>query len=117
MKTIENIELLRKLQPILKELGVETEYEIVDDGCTEPYPMREEDIYFRWEEDFTFLKTLTLEEAIELLPDYIVIDIRPNEIWVHSTKYWYTSTSKWETPLQAIEKMLEYLIDNKHLWT
>ncbi len=108
MKTIENIELLKKLHPYMKgETGYNTLHE--------------------WLE----YRTLTLEEAIELLPDFIKDkDLRDGYVsiwkmdWEYDIKYsyWVWEDEEtivefiWKTLLEAIEKMLEYLINNNLLW-
>lgn len=105
MKVIENIELLKKLAPYLEDM--ETEYVV--------HKMSWEIILYDscWVCDESYLKLLTLEEAIELLPYNNCI----TKIW-----YWYrvedmsAHEELWKTLLEAIEKMLEYLLDNDLLW-
>lgn len=84
-----------------------------------------------WIEEWDgFIKTLTLEEAIEFLPEIIkfnwdkcrftiikldlwyMIQIRP-EMWA-----WNWASETWKTLLEAVENMLIYLLDNNLLgWT
>lgn len=94
-KVIENIELLEKLQPYLWE----TEKSISVSLWT------------------VNLKTLTLEEAMDLLPIYTRIrQIRGWEWLTDNKALWIKDKNIWgKTKLQAIEKMLEYLIDNNLL--
>jgi len=123
-KVIEDLELLKKLAPYLED--VETEYYI---------DVNWNILNIHWPEDLTkdiWIKTLTLEEAIEtVLPKYIFTDKKENltiRSWIsENIEYWNigyfnivtNETSlkevKWETLLQAIQKMLEYLIDNNLL--
>ena len=113
IKTI-NFELSKRLTEWGYLDNIETEYEMND--------------YWKiviWESDY---KTLTLEEAIEVLPNNFSLD----NYWYHlqmGKKYiWYFKNvtyclnSKnpiqeftWNTLLEAIEKMLEYLLDNNLL--
>lgn len=141
MKVIENIELLKKLQPYLKD--VETEYVITD--YKKVYTLYEVYIvdtnnpnsamYWIWEPYWRFndkihppcltstkhydwiYKTLQLEEAIELLPLWIHICIVE-----YKGKKWYEVNTNRKcfisnNLMELLEKMLEYLIDNDLLWT
>ena len=135
-KVIENIELLKKLQPYLEN-------------------MIPEHSYYKWDlnrlvtkefEPDKYIKTLTLEEAIEFLPnridwenhafyleitkaeteyhiaycadmkDYIWEDCVWDEFKMFECTYMNDKHLFWETLLEAIEKMLEYLLDNELLW-
>ena len=123
MKVIENIELLKKLQPYLEDV----EYMIFLDNW-EPSLFEEMPAIYK----DRFIKTLTLEEAIELLPSYIYWDNwqklniyykKEDEEEVEYICYLKEFKDlrayeffKSKTLLQAIEKMLEYLIDNDLLW-
>lgn len=68
-----------------------------------------------------FIKTLTFEEAIEFLPliDNSVLDFAKLK---NKYRIWYPLISEkinfihWKTLLEAIEKMIEYLLDNDLLW-
>jgi len=77
----------------------------------------------------TIYKALTLEEAIEFLPKSIKKERYVNAPWTYNynINIYYNNMyricyscyekredfeSKWKTLLQAIEKMLEYLLDN-----
>lgn len=134
-KVIQDIELLKRLQPLLEE--VKTEYVYLY------YPSEKwskKRIYnyackmlikHHW--CYIDYKTLTLEEAIEFLP----ICINNNYFTSWRTEKWHwcsylekdddelyildrglnTNIYHKETLLQAIEKMLTYLIDNKLIWT
>lgn len=116
MKTI-NLELSKRLAHYLENINVKYFYE-------------DWFIIYKWWVDIKnykklwLIKTLTLEEVIEVLPKYIFIynkyahpyiDILNNTIY-----YWYWAIigfgEKWETLLQAAEKILEYLLDNNLLW-
>lgn len=148
-KVIENIELLKKLQPYIWD----TEYwlEIYNEDWEDIYQAPKDfwHLYTRQNtrkdpvKYYTQLKTLTLEEAIELLP--VVIhnaewswedwsrwpcsiyfsyhkEIRSCEEWIiHKIQIKEYSTGQeldlvvWKTALETFEKMLEYLIDNNLL--
>lgn len=118
-KTITDIELLKKLQPILED--VETEYWLAKDtiwnyNVTKIYNTQKWLAYPK-----IWFKTLTLQEAIDILP---------RDVWnwelvftKNSCRYqdilldWnqWLLMFNWETLLQAISKMLTYLIDNNLL--
>ena len=117
MKTI-NFELSKRLN----ELG------LLDDIDTEYYIDEENTIYSNsciGYEDAYIVKTLSLEEALEFLK---------NEIWiacdfsirnVHNM-WWKLEWCfeepepnifiKWKTLLEAVEKMIEFLLDNNLIW-
>ena len=118
MKVIENIPLLKKLQPFLGE----TEYWIIIHS--EWYDIELSNHI--WIGDY---KTVHLEEAIELLPSRLLNNSGvtlnllmdksmvfyysvsyDNEIWLEEQKI--EIDFEWAKLLEAIEKMLEYLIDN-----
>lgn len=111
-KVIENIELLKKLQPHLWK----TEYYIdIKTKSVEKYFFN--DTFYPKD-----LKTLTLEEAIEL--------IHKNKISLEITTWTIDEKNKliysintnienkkflWYKLIEQIEKMIEYLIDNNLL--
>jgi len=121
MRTI-NLELSKKLAPYLKE--VDTEYIWVDiQWCIDIIKTN------NWLDEFDYIcKTFTLEEAIEFLPktvkDWYIYWLQIN--WKSNLEYWirynnyairkFIYSQRWKTLLEAIEKMLEYLLDNNLLW-
>lgn len=124
-RVIENIELLKKLQPYLEY--VETEYWFVlVNKEVDNYKLERTDRYVFPNKNID-LKTLTLEEAIELLPEELYIKWIQHIFtvtkwdwfyWVNYDEdgFWAFETIQEKTLLEAIEKMLEYLIDNDLLW-
>jgi len=96
-----------------------------------------ENWYFNWDLNWLFkwrfvpehdhweiIKTLTLEEAIEFLKQRrinLCLTIKHNnEYWkdynleLFSFDRWLNV--EWDTQIEAIEKMIEYLLDNNLLW-
>lgn len=68
-------------------------------------------------------KTLTIEEAIEFLPKEIdkhFLNFWPLfDIWYVQYQHWLWYINhwvKWTTLLEAVENMIEYLLDNNLLW-
>lgn len=112
MKTI-NITLSKKLIPYLKNIDTKFYYE-------------DWFIIHKWWVDIKnykklwLIKTLTLEEAIEFILKKIGVE---DSLQLWNNYIWFFI--KWElvlelsnfSLLQAIEKILEYLLDNKKLWT
>lgn len=123
MKTI-NFELSKRLNELL----------LLDDIETENW-------YFNWDLNWLFknkfipdkshwevIKTLTLEEALEFLPLIIIfkekiseqIQIRKNSDNNWTIRYYSFDElilwTKWKTLLEAIEKMITYLLDNNLLY-
>ena len=120
----------------LHEAGIEVETEKtwIDDWWTRPYTRYNNDRSYTAEKllipDAKFYPAINLEEAIELLPKFIlkdsrfyVCDIRPwldrwfisydDEIdWVE----WLTGSVEWKTLIKSVEKMIKYLLYNKLLW-
>jgi len=132
-KTI-SLELSKRLIPFLK--GVETEYAYVDRSEEYFIEASDEDkkhkifknIFVLEKVDWEYweFKTLTLEEAIEFLTDNMwKTSIETLKVWqytddkhyrVSCNKYeWIIYNWDWKTLLQAIEKMLECLLDNNLL--
>lgn len=111
-KVIEKLELLKKLAPYLKDretlcfMYKNPNWEYT--SALAPWNMS-------WEEDY---KTLTLEEAIELIWKQMcqISLIYPNawEWKLYSDNLW--EEFEWETLMEAFSKFLEYLIDNNLLW-
>ena len=136
MKTI-SLELSKKLAPYLE--WVETEYGY----RTKNHLDMEWNITWKYRTDIVknwyqfqaldiknnmYTKTLTLEEAIEFLPNYIqtkydwqcwweINHCNTNFYEIRYTNWgdWYNLTM-WNTLLEAIEKILEYLLTEKLLW-
>lgn len=91
-----------------------------------PYPNE-------WYNDSLLLKTLTLEEVIEFLPkriNFLHLHFSTNVFIPTETKYYWNyidikqnwkiealidNWPFWKTPLEAIEAMLTYLLDNNLL--
>lgn len=99
-KVITNIELLKKLEPILRDREV---LNIL--GSTDIIS------WYRIE-----YKTLTLEEMIELMPPRITIGKNKDGYFIKLTNFDGSYILfKRETLFESCEKMLEYLIDEKLL--
>ena len=135
MKTI-SLELCKKLSEAWVLDGVETEYIWCDDTGYDFAIYKNEDKFWKENNQLIWwpIKTLTLEEAIEILPDTISkwanpynLRIRKATPWLGSYKIDYSLWGHykeflieidlwyWKTLLEAIEKMLEYLLDNNLL--
>jgi len=145
MKVITDIELLKKIQPILEDRETEYQYCVI----RKLNKARDWHILFAWvyndevediKKEFDcnlyieIYKTLTLEEAIEILPKIFSrkmskrynIDLSTD--WDQRKTHYYCCIYnlqdwriwdrifRWDTPIEAIEKMLQFLIDNWHLW-
>jgi len=106
-KVIESIELLKKLAPYLEDM--ETEFYL--NWCNQLLNNKAWKIYIKetWN---PLLKTLTLEEAIELLNKvkrkdlegyFEEFNIKRGDVLFYVLGWW-------------IEQMLNYLIDNNLLW-
>ena len=117
MKTI-NLELSKRLASYLEDM--ETEYYL---EYTQWAYLPQNDATF---EEWTDIKTLTLEEIIAFLQNNMIrydIDVRYTPrinkiIYKEENKENLTTIETnimWETLLEAIEKMLEYLLDNNLL--
>lgn len=130
MKAIEDLKLLEKLQPILE--GRETEYVSADVGYWYEEPTLSKNIPKNFHEWGSSIKTLTLEEALDLLPKHILykqvtpyhkqsysMQIYCSFDWDYYIDYNFEKNhlkyTHWKTPLEAIEKMLNFLIDNNLL--
>lgn len=121
MKTI-NLELSKKLQEHLKDIETEYYYEAWLRG---KYFL--EEWISSFDKDNWDIKTLTLEEAIEFLPETIIlndheeVELSLYKRWVSYDYFWfeeYGSLKFFEDEaslLQAIEKMLEWLLNNNYL--
>ena len=110
METI-NFELSKKLNDLWFLDNIDTKYHLTVSW-----------LWFRvkqWKPEYKEdIKTLTLEEVIEFLPPY-------TKLWKDS--HWeyfidnkniplsYMNNLFWKTPLEAIESMLEYLLENNLL--
>lgn len=119
MKVIENLELLKKLAPYLEDM-LETEMYMVNSKweCNPYNSVMQSNL--SW-----YIKTIWLEESIELLPDSIYQE--PYCYWLEIYKYktgydvgYLDGTDSLnfieeKTLLKAVEKMLHYLIDNNLL--
>ena len=123
-KVIENIELLKKLNEWgYLEFYVEN---YIDPITKEVYSIETINEWCHGITDW-FYKTLTLEEAIELLPSVkydgwfeysLTITKSEDYYWINYDKFevGLYETIYEKTLLEAIEKMLEYLLDNELLW-
>ena len=117
MKTI-NFELSKRLNDLWLLDNIETEYCYNIDWDLLSW------FYAKKEYNQIVYKTLTLEEAIDFLPTYILKHKRAKKYFqIYRNKDWYNIWYEfihWEfskkTLLEAIEKMIEYLLDNNLLW-
>jgi hypothetical protein len=128
MTKVISLELAKRLAPYLE--NIETEY--FYDNNWEAY------IYDKYNKYKLYIKTLTLEEAIEFLPKQIKVKEYYNST-EYSIKKWYlqiefiekymifyinnknisesiTKAFYWKTLLEAIQQILTYLLDNNLLW-
>lgn len=135
-KTI-SLELSKKLAPYLKNIEIEYLFNIYIDWdwnekAINLYSNNMLDIY-KDPMYYKNIKTLTLEEAIEFLPLKIETDLWPAWIKyfseIRNTDEWRIykcvlsewgwnneiDHRTWKTPLEAIEKMLTYILDNNLL--
>lgn len=126
-----NFELSKRLNELKFLDNIETEniynqYKS-HDGTIYTYLNEPKDMYEWCEPDYTS-KTLTLEEAIEFLKKYIwpkititfdrtsYYRIEYLQPFLKKTLYHYKSYDfYWDTLLEAIEKMIEYLLNNNLL--
>ncbi len=118
MKTI-NPELSKRLAPYLED--VETDHVLMENVFWD-YVLWDEISMWTFNPKWDKYKTLTLEEAIDFMPR----DILNWELMFskYSCRYenalldWnpWLLMFNWKTLLQAIEKMLEYLLDQWLLW-
>lgn len=116
MKVIENIELLKKLQPLLEGIDIDREIcsewdNIFSSRNVWKIDKRDDD----WKKRY---KTPNLEETIEFIWKWMshVSLIYPNAwIWTIHQHVW-DEVFEWETLIEAFSKFLEYLIDNNLLW-
>ena len=119
MKTI-SLELSKRLNELWLLDNIETEYiyrrfptntEFELTNEKEDYWLKPEEIY----------NTLILEEAIEFLPeticdDYVLCISKKGVYYDNYFKEPIKRFTEWESLLDAIEKMIEYLLDNNLLW-
>ena len=106
MKKITDIELLKKLQPYLK--NSEFSYKYSEKNYIDDYT---------WE-----YITLDLEEMIEMMPEKIIWGATSFifSLWKNCCAYeafhWRTiKITHWKNLFEACEKMLSWLIDNNYL--
>ncbi len=135
MKTI-NFELSKRLNKLWLLDNIETEYwihkmydwEIVINKEEWHKYISDRDIHIQWDwNNYHNYKTLTLEEAIEVLPWYIECKewkLKWNLFDLHFWKYyieysdsilWVMFYFSWKTLLEVIEKMIEFLLEKKLL--
>lgn len=113
MKTL-SLETSKRLEPFLE--NVETEYFYSTEWTLNKL--------LEWDHRYLRNKTLTLEEAIEFLPSHHCCKINDLEQVERLTgnkedKYWMIIGDiwlYWNTLLEAVEKMIIYLLDNDLLW-
>lgn len=113
MTTI-NFELSKRLNDLWLLDNIKTEYWYEYDNETKNYNI---DYFLPFNKNI-ICKTLTLEEAIEFLPDSIMITKHNNcneKYLIDYNTDDYNEDFSWKTLLEAIEKMLEYLLDNNLL--
>jgi len=134
MKTI-TLELSKRLAPYLEDVDTEYWLEIYTSDWEDINEAPEDfwNLYPIWNTradtsvSYKQIKTLTLEEAIEFLPkkhpkykEYYLRMMLYDKTW--DVEYWMCEPCEtmwgacWKTLLEAIEKMLEYLLDNDLLW-
>lgn len=122
-KTI-SFELSKRLSEWWYLDNIETEYCYIEHFKNIHLLESNDNLVIRFKKDWwTKYKTLTLEEAIDFLPATINRkSIGINKRWgVYNVEYienyydmdCYSAT--WKTLLEAIEKMIEYLLDNNLL--
>jgi len=131
MKTI-NFELSKRLNDLWLLDNIETEFKYYKMWDT--YISLHESEFYK--SDWDNIKTLTLEKAIEFLPWKInmpkyhrwylwddvlcILAIEPKddhiEVKYNHWNMWTYIWQSWKTPLEAIEKMIEYLLDNNLIW-
>lgn len=106
MKTI-NFELSKRLNELWLLNNIETEYKLWEYWV----------FVITWFEPIVWpklYKTLTLEEAIEFLPNWISMQKDWWDYIYYYVDYIWNFVSS--NHIEAIEKMIEYLLDNKLLW-
>ena len=114
MKTI-NFELSKRLNDLWLLDNMETEYWYEYDNETKNCDIN----YFLPFNKNIICKTLTLDESIEFIKNYnnTLIDFR---LCINYWEYYIISNCKhyyfrWKTFIEAIEKMIEFLLDNNLL--
>lgn len=119
-----SLQTSKRLTPYLEE--VDTEFHIC--WNEEYWPYTENDMEYLTRNnapvlEFWIFKTLTLEEAIEFLPEFQIEKyVYEDENWkiklnAYQTSCWMYTWNKSKTLLEAVENMLIYLLDNDLLWT
>ena len=99
-KVIQNLELLKKLQPYIKK----SEYSIFLDKDTWNYiPI--DSVGIIWDSEY-ICKTLTKEETMDFMSEIWMWQIYANLIVAFSYTYWDMED------IELIEKILNYLINN-----
>jgi len=125
MKTI-NLELSKRLTEGWYLEDVETDYYRMENIFWD-YVLWDKIDKSKFYPEWDKVKTLTLEEAIEFLPkkhpkykEYYLRMMLYDKTWY--VEYWMCEPCEtmwsacWKTLLEAIEKMLEHLLDNDLLW-
>lgn len=123
-KTI-NFELSKRLNDLWLLDEIETEYIYWINTKWEPNISK---IYnhYNWIDKLypvEYYKTLTLEEAIEFLPKELILNWNNCNPYFNNTNCWYSDSKyniihreKWKNIIEAIQKMIEYLLNNNLLW-
>ena len=109
MKTI-NFELSKRLNDLWLLDDIETEY----------FYRTWDNVLYNWNPwDWpNWIKTLTLEEAIEFLPDWYMVLKNNWKFIIENLNDYINPLYKWKhfnTLLEAIEDRIEYLLDNNLL--
>ncbi len=135
-KVITDIELLKRLQPyiweteyFLRYCSYNKDYEVVK--CEWEKEIRDKYLNYWWRD--TDLKTLTTDEAMDLFQEIVVITFFPkkteeNDSSKNIYRVWYSYPYnyckehniefydfEWETQIEAISKLLDYLEKNNLL--
>jgi len=116
MTKVLSLETSKKLAPYLENVEAENIYRIEDKtGRTFITYWNLFDTYIGYKD----YKALTLEEAVEFLPTSInghnqeMFKMEKNQYWnEYMFCYWNFINMQWKTLLEAIEKMINQIIDN-----